>query len=136
MLQKMQRGPDDALTLQYDTPDGPRRLKTRSVSLTIPAHSVANLLQPISSSASSALSSIDYPPVAAVAVSYPMSAIREDRKDAAGTLPGKSHTIPPLRPGGSSYWLFVVQAWHLIEWPVVLVQLLALLRDACTSDDA
>ncbi len=94
----MQRGPDDALTLQYDTPDGPRRLKTRSVSLTIPAHAVANLLQPISSSASSALSSIDYPPVAAVAVSYPMSAIREDRKDAAGTLPGKVHTLPPPSP--------------------------------------
>ena len=90
VLREFSRGPDDILTLQYDTPNGPKRLRTRSVSLTIPAHTAAALLQSVSSGTSSALSSIDYPPVAAVAVSYPMSAIREDRKDAAGTLPGGS----------------------------------------------
>ena len=35
-----------------------------------------------------ALKSLDYPPVAAVTVSYPMSAIKQDRLDEARKLPG------------------------------------------------
>ena len=46
--------------------------------------------------ASKALASLDYPPVAAVTVAYPMSAIQQDRLDAAGQLPGQlpDHLAP------------------------------------------
>ena len=36
-----------------------------------------------------ALKSLDYPPVAAVTVSYPMDAIKQDRLDEARKLPGQ-----------------------------------------------
>lgn len=39
-------------------------------------------------SAAESLRKFDYPPVAAVSISYPLSSIREDRKDASGQLPG------------------------------------------------
>ena len=88
MLRELRRDSEGVLELHYDTPKGARRLRTRSMSLTIPAHAAADLLRSASPETCEALRSIDYPPVAAVAVSYPLSAIREDRKDAAGKLPG------------------------------------------------
>lgn len=45
-------------------------------------------VQEASPGTAKSLQEFDYPPVAAVSMSYPMSAIREDRKDAAGKLPG------------------------------------------------
>jgi hypothetical protein len=38
--------------------------------------------------AAESLRKFDYPPVGAVSISYPLSAIREDRKDSTGQLPG------------------------------------------------
>ena len=44
--------------------------------------------------AAESLRKFDYPPVGAVSISYPLSAIREDRKDSTGQLPG----APQLQP--------------------------------------
>jgi oxygen-dependent protoporphyrinogen oxidase len=44
--------------------------------------------------ASEALRSFDYPPVAAVTLAYPESAIREDRRDSAGKVPGFGQLHP------------------------------------------
>lgn len=63
--------------LEYDTPDGPRKLRCRSVVLTAPSHVTAKLLKPVCSSAGEALEDIFYPRVAAVTVEYPRSAFRE-----------------------------------------------------------
>lgn len=54
-------------------------------------HLVAPLPQPL---AADALSSFDYPPVAAVTLSYPLDAIRDDRKDAQGNVPGFGQLHP------------------------------------------
>ena len=57
--------------------------------------------------ASEALRSFDYPPVAAVTVSYPKTAIRDDRKDAAGDVPGFGQLHPRSQVrgrGGSAHW--------------------------------
>lgn len=43
---------------------------------------------PQAAGAAEGLRKFDYPPVGAVSISYPLSAIREDRKDATGQLPG------------------------------------------------
>ncbi|KXZ49977.1 hypothetical protein GPECTOR_18g133 [Gonium pectorale] len=44
--------------------------------------------------AAEALSSFDYPPVGAVTLSYPVSAIRDDRKDDKGDVPGFGQLHP------------------------------------------
>lgn len=63
--------------LEYDTPEGPRRVRSRAVVLTAPAYVAADLLKPLSSSAAATLQEIRYPRVAAVNVEYPRSAFRE-----------------------------------------------------------
>ncbi|GJP36109.1 hypothetical protein CLOM_g20634 [Closterium sp. NIES-68] len=65
--------------LSYDTPEGAKKLAARSLLLTVPSYIAADLLKPYSPAASAALSSFYYPPVAAVTISYPKEAIREDR---------------------------------------------------------
>ncbi len=64
------------------------QIRTRSVALTVPAYTAADLVRRDCPDASMALKSLDYPPVAAVTVSYPMSAIKQDRLDEARKLPG------------------------------------------------
>ena len=66
---------------------------TRSVALTVPAYTAADLVRRDCPDASMALKSLDYPPVAAVTVSYPMSAIKQDRLDEARKLPGKAKLL-------------------------------------------
>lgn len=51
------------------------------------SHGAALLLCQAKGAAES-LRKFDYPPVGAVSISYPLSAIREDRKDSTGQLPG------------------------------------------------
>ena len=58
------------------------------VALTVPAYVAADLLRRDCPDAAAALKSLDYPPVAAVTLAYPMSALRQDRLDAAQNLPG------------------------------------------------
>jgi oxygen-dependent protoporphyrinogen oxidase len=74
--------------LTYDTPDGPQQLRTRTVALTVPAYVAAELLAAQAPSAAAGLQSLDYPPVGAITLAYPESAIRQDRLDAQGKLPG------------------------------------------------
>lgn len=58
------------------------------MALTVPAYVAAELVRSEVPNASDALMGFDYPPVAAVSLAYPLSAIREERKDADGSLPG------------------------------------------------
>jgi oxygen-dependent protoporphyrinogen oxidase len=81
-------------TLKYDTPDGARELRARSVAATLPAWALASLLEPAAPAAAKALASFDYPPVAAVTLAYPESAVRDDRKAADGSVPGFGQLHP------------------------------------------
>lgn len=64
------------------------QVRTKSVALTVPAYVAADLIRRDCPDASLALKSLDYPPVAAVTVAYPMTSIRQDRLDEARKLPG------------------------------------------------
>ncbi|GBG00321.1 protoporphyrinogen oxidase chloroplastic [Raphidocelis subcapitata] len=81
-------------TLRYDTPSGPAELRARSVAMTLPAWALADLIKAQAPAAAGALASFDYPPVAAVTLAYPNSAVREDRKAADGTVPGFGQLHP------------------------------------------
>lgn len=63
--------------LDYETPQGPKRLRSKSVILTTPSYVAAPLLEKVSPQAGAALKEIVYPKVAAVTVEYPKSAFRE-----------------------------------------------------------
>ncbi|PHU30347.1 Protoporphyrinogen oxidase, chloroplastic [Capsicum chinense] len=65
--------------LTYETPEGVVSLQSRSIVMTIPSYVASNILRPLSVGAADALSSFYYPPVAAVTLSYPQEAIRDDR---------------------------------------------------------
>ena len=80
--------------LQYNTPDGPKTIKTKSVALTVPSYIAADILRPVSAAAADSIGGFDYPPVAAVTLSYPESAIKQDRLDAQGHLPGFGQLHP------------------------------------------
>jgi oxygen-dependent protoporphyrinogen oxidase len=58
-------------------------VRARSVVSTAPAWALADLVRPDAPGAADALASFDYPPVGAVTVAYPRSAVREDRLDRA-----------------------------------------------------
>lgn len=84
----------DKYALVYDTPEGRVQVYSRAVQLTAPSYVVADLIKDQVPAAASELSSFDYPPVAAVTLSYPMSAIRDERKDAEGNVPGFGQLHP------------------------------------------
>lgn len=85
---------DGLYRLTYDTPEGKQQVRARTVAMTVPSYVAADLLRPVSSTAADALSSFDYPPVAAVTLTYPESALRPDRLDANGNLPGFGQLHP------------------------------------------
>ena len=87
-LQGIAKQQDGTFQLTYDTPEGRQRIQTRSVALTVPAYTAAAMLPQECSAAAEALNAFDYPPVAAVTLAYPLEAIRPDRKDKEGRLPG------------------------------------------------
>lgn len=62
--------------LEYETPTGARRLRSRSVILTAPSSAAAEMLKNLSPAAAATLNEIRYPRVAAVTVEYPRSAFR------------------------------------------------------------
>eukprot|EP00897_Mesotaenium_endlicherianum_P008571 jgi/Mesen1/7742/ME000407S06951 len=78
-LTSIKKGQQGSLELEYDTPDGSVSVATKSLLLTTPAYVAADLLRSIAPKAAAALEKFYYPPVAAVTISYPRSAIREDR---------------------------------------------------------
>lgn len=82
-------------TLTYRTPEGVKDVKARAVALTVPAYTAADLVRRDCPDASLALKSLDYPPVAAVTIAYPMSAIQQDRLNQAGELPGSCLAASP-----------------------------------------
>ncbi|EFJ43713.1 hypothetical protein VOLCADRAFT_83109 [Volvox carteri f. nagariensis] len=84
----------DRYSLVYDTPEGRVQCYSRAVALTAPSYVVADLIKAEVPAAAEALSSFDYPPVGAVTLSYPLSAIRDDRKDAQGNVPGFGQLHP------------------------------------------
>eukprot|EP00434_Breviolum_minutum_P027739 symbB.v1.2.024537.t1/scaffold2328.1/size82197/2 len=63
--------------LDYDTPEGPKQLRSKSLILTAPSYVAAPLLKEVCSPAAEALEGIRYPRVAAVTVEYHRSAFRE-----------------------------------------------------------
>ena len=65
--------------LEYETPGGARSITTRALILTIPSHTAAPLLRLPLPATSAAMEHIYYPPVGAVTVAYPLSAIRPER---------------------------------------------------------
>lgn len=87
-LNQVTRNKDNTFSLSYSTPDGQKQIKTRAVALTVPAYIAADLLQQDCAGAADKLRGFDYPPVAAITLAYPMSSIRDDRKDKAGEVPG------------------------------------------------
>ncbi|XP_042483345.1 protoporphyrinogen oxidase 1, chloroplastic-like [Macadamia integrifolia] len=74
-IKKMDGG---GYTLTYETADGLVFVQTRTVVMTVPSHVASSLLRPLSTAAADALSRFDYPPVAAVSISYPKEAIRKE----------------------------------------------------------
>lgn len=65
-------------SLTYETPEGIVTVQSKSVVMTVPSHVASSLLRPLSDSAAEALSKLYYPPVAAVSISYPKEAIRNE----------------------------------------------------------
>lgn len=89
-LQSIERSSNGDYVLLYQTPEGSREVHARSVALTVPAYVASDLVRRECPDAASFLKAIDYPPVAAVSLAYPKSAIRKDRLDEEGDLLGVS----------------------------------------------
>lgn len=87
-------GEESLYRLTYDTPQGQKEIRTRTVALTVPSYVASDLLRDVSSVAADAIGNFDYPPVAAVTLAYPETAIREDRLDNQGQLPGFGQLHP------------------------------------------
>lgn len=87
-------GADAVYRLRYDTPSGPKDVRARTVALTVPSYVASDLLRGVSPAAADAIGNFDYPPVAAVTLTYPESAISPDRLDAQGQLPGFGQLHP------------------------------------------
>jgi protoporphyrinogen/coproporphyrinogen III oxidase len=75
-LSGLEKRDDGVYALTYDTPEGTKVVFTRSVGLTAPAYVVADLLGEQAPALRDALASIDYPPVCAVTLAYPESAVK------------------------------------------------------------
>ncbi|KAL6500196.1 hypothetical protein OROHE_025562 [Orobanche hederae] len=69
---------DGGYSLTYETPNGIVSLQSRCVVMTVPSHVASTILRPLSDVAADALLKLYYPPVVAVAISYPKEAIREE----------------------------------------------------------
>lgn len=96
-LTKVERDPASGIySLFYEDASGAKQtVRARSVVSTAPAWALADLVRGDSPTAADALASFDYPPVGAVTVAYPLSAIREDRLNADdGKLPGFGQLHP------------------------------------------
>ncbi|CAM6082300.1 unnamed protein product [Calypogeia fissa] len=78
-LVDIQKSPGGHYILTYETPEGTRLVSTKLVVLTVPAYVASELLRVISPSAASSLEQFYYPPVGAVTISYPKTAIRVER---------------------------------------------------------
>lgn len=71
-------------TLTYKTPQGTTTVHAKAVVFTIPSHKLTGVLKAHVPATASKLQEFYYPPVGAVTVAYPESAIREDRLAVGG----------------------------------------------------
>ncbi len=71
----------------FATPEGEQQVEARSLVLSLPAYTIADLLKPLQPAASQALAAIPYPPVVCAVLAYPQAAI-------ARPLDGFGHLIP------------------------------------------
>ncbi|BBM99442.1 protoporphyrinogen/coproporphyrinogen III oxidase [Marchantia polymorpha subsp. ruderalis] len=78
-LESIEKSGDGEYRLTYETPQGKKVVSTKSIVLTVPSYIAKDLLAPLSEKTSNALAKFYYPPVAAVTISYPKSAIKEER---------------------------------------------------------
>eukprot|EP00271_Cylindrocystis_brebissonii_P010529 TRINITY_DN26728_c0_g1_i1.p1 TRINITY_DN26728_c0_g1~~TRINITY_DN26728_c0_g1_i1.p1 ORF type:complete len:583 (-),score=118.96 TRINITY_DN26728_c0_g1_i1:385-2133(-) len=78
-LLKVEKTKEGVFRLEYKTPEGKKTLESRSVVLTVPSHVAAEIVRPLAGESAAALSSFYYPPVCAVTLTYPQSAVRDDR---------------------------------------------------------
>ena len=72
---------------EFSTPQGPVRVKTRSLVLTTPSYVTADLLANISPLASQALEKIPYPTVACVVLAYPEDTFKTDAAGFGNLIP-------------------------------------------------
>ena len=85
--------------MRYDTPQGPKTVRAKSVALTVPAYVAADLVEGKAPAAAKSLREFDYPPVAAVTVAYPLSAIRKDRLSRGEASTSTSGATTLVLPG-------------------------------------
>eukprot|EP00249_Psilotum_nudum_P014740 c24977_g1_i1 orf=242-1966(+) len=78
-LQSVQKNSREYYDLIYVTPEGLKKITTKTVVLTVPSYVASDILRPLSQVAAESLSKFYYPPVAAVTLSYPKSSVRADR---------------------------------------------------------
>ena len=77
--------------LTFEGPKGEQlQLQASAVVLTVPAYVAAGILGDLAPAAAALLESIAYPPIAAVILSYPTSAIRPQFLDEEGQLAGRA----------------------------------------------
>lgn len=100
---------------EFATPDGHQQIEARTIVLTPPAYVSAELLAPLQSNVSAALSNIPYPTVACVVLAYPEAALKRPL-DGFGNLIPRGQGIRTLGTIWSST-LFpgrAPQGWHLL----------------------
>ena len=83
---KVEKSSTGGYTVTFDTPNGEKTVKAKSVVSTIPAHSLANVLQPVMPESEKIFEKVRdeinrigiyHPPVAAVTVAYPKSSFKD-----------------------------------------------------------
>jgi len=72
-------GADGVYKLDYETPGGARSVRTRALVLTVPSHQAGPLLRLPAPATADAVEGTYYPPVGAVTLGYPLSALRPER---------------------------------------------------------
>lgn len=83
---KIEKSPDGGYSVTFETPEGAKTVKAKSVVSTVPAHSLADVLAPVMPEAKSIFEKVRaeidrigiyHPPVAAVTVAYPKSSFKD-----------------------------------------------------------
>ena len=86
VVTKVEKNDDDFYTVTYDTPEGTKTVKSRTVVSTAPAHALGDMFTPVMPEASVLLDKVRkeidrigvyYPPVCAATVAYPKSSFKD-----------------------------------------------------------
>ena len=81
-LVKLEKSEDDLFSLTYETPEGEKKLRAKSVVFTQPAYVVADTVRDIAPESAKAFEKFYYPPVASVTVAYKRDAFRLEGRSA------------------------------------------------------